>query len=83
MERRFHFPAFAISEQRVELLFKRRSLRRLTIMAGVAKRAQHVVLIHFPIAVFVTAVAFDYLAQWTRNETLAAAAWNSPGRLHT
>ena len=40
-----------------------------------AKHAQHVVLIHFPIAVFVTAVAFDYLAQWTKNRTLAAAAY--------
>jgi uncharacterized membrane protein len=39
-----------------------------------AKHAQHVVLIHFPIAVFVTAVAFDYLAQWTKDRTLAAAA---------
>ena len=39
-----------------------------------AKHAQHVVLIHFPIAVFVTAVAFDYLAQWTKDPTLAAAA---------
>ena len=27
-----------------------------------AKHAQHVVLIHFPIALFITAVAFDYLA---------------------
>ena len=39
-----------------------------------AKQAQHVVLIHFPIAVFITAVAFDHLAQWTKNRTLAAAA---------
>ncbi len=39
-----------------------------------AKHAQHVVLIHFPIALFITAVAFDYLAQWTKNRTLAAAA---------
>ena len=39
-----------------------------------AKHAQHVVLIHFPIAVFITAVAFDYVAQWTKNQTLAAAA---------
>ena len=39
-----------------------------------AKHAKHVVLIHFPIAVFITAVAFDYLAQWTKNRTLAAAA---------
>jgi uncharacterized membrane protein len=40
-----------------------------------AKHAQHVVLIHFPIALFVAAVAFDYLAQWTQNRTLAAAAY--------
>jgi uncharacterized membrane protein len=39
-----------------------------------AKHAQHVVLIHFPIAVFITAVAFDYLAQWTKNRTVAATA---------
>jgi uncharacterized membrane protein len=39
-----------------------------------AKHAQHVVLIHFPIALFITAVAFDYLAHWTKNRTLAAAA---------
>ena len=32
-------------------------------------------LIHFPIALFITAVAFDYLAQWTKNRTLAAAAY--------
>ena len=40
-----------------------------------AKHAQHVVLIHFPLALFVAAVAFDYLAQWTRNQALAAAAY--------
>jgi uncharacterized membrane protein len=40
-----------------------------------AKHAQHVVLIHFPIALFIAAVAFDYLAQWTKNRTLAAAAY--------
>jgi uncharacterized membrane protein len=40
-----------------------------------AKHAQHVVLIHFPIALFITAVAFDYLAQWTKTRTLAAAAY--------
>ena len=45
-----------------------------------AKHAQHVVLIHFPIAVFITAVAFDYLAQWTKNRTLAATARSSTGR---
>jgi uncharacterized membrane protein len=39
-----------------------------------AKHAQHVVLIHFPIALFTTSVGFDYVAQWTKNRTLAAAA---------
>src|SRR5271165_7445854 len=40
-----------------------------------AKHAQHVVLIHFPVALFLTAVAFDYVAQWTSNRTLASAAY--------
>jgi uncharacterized membrane protein len=40
-----------------------------------AKHAQHVVLIHFPIALFITSVGFDYLAHWTKNQTLAAAAY--------
>lgn len=40
-----------------------------------AKHAQHVVLVHFPIALFIAAVAFDYLAQWTKSRTLAGAAY--------
>jgi len=40
-----------------------------------ARHAQHVVLIHFPIALFVAAVAFDYMAQWKKSPTLAAAAY--------
>jgi uncharacterized membrane protein len=40
-----------------------------------ARHAQHVVLIHFPIALFIAAVAFDCLAQRTKNRTLAAAAY--------
>src|ERR1700720_623765 len=40
-----------------------------------AKHAQHVVLIHFPIALFMVAVAFDFLAQWAKSRTLAAAAY--------
>src|SRR5713101_3117218 len=40
-----------------------------------ARHAQHVVLIHFPIALFPAAVAFDYLAQWMKNRALAAAAY--------
>jgi hypothetical protein len=37
--------------------------------ALLAKHAQHVVLIHFPIALFITAVAFDFLAQWRKSQT--------------
>jgi uncharacterized membrane protein len=40
-----------------------------------AKHAQHVVLIHFPIALFISAVVFDFCAQWTKNLTLAAVAY--------
>src|ERR1700691_4694193 len=43
--------------------------------ALLAKHATHLVLIHFPIALFIAAVAFDYLAQWMKNRTLAAAAY--------
>jgi uncharacterized membrane protein len=40
-----------------------------------AKHAQHVVLIHFPIALFITAVAFDLIAYWTKRRTFADAAY--------
>jgi len=40
-----------------------------------AKHAQHVVLIHFPIALFTVAVAFDFVAQWAKSRSLAAAAY--------
>ena len=40
-----------------------------------AKHAQHVVLIHFPIALFIAAVAFDFLAQWTKRRGLADTAY--------
>jgi len=40
-----------------------------------AKHAQHVVLIHFPIALFITAVVFDLVAQWTKRRSLAHAAY--------
>ena len=40
-----------------------------------AKHAQHVVLIHFPIALFMVGVAFDFIAQWTKSGTLAMAAY--------
>src|ERR1700688_89468 len=40
-----------------------------------AKHAQHVVLIHFPIALLITAVVFDVIAQWTKRRSLAHAAY--------
>ena len=39
-----------------------------------AKHAQHVVLIHFPIALFITGVACDAAAQWTRRQQLLVVA---------
>ncbi len=43
--------------------------------AILAKHAQHVVLIHFPIALFLAAVAFDFVALWTKRRGLADAAY--------
>jgi uncharacterized membrane protein len=40
-----------------------------------AKHAQHVVLIHFPIALFIAAVMFDLIAQWTKRRGLADTAY--------
>ena len=40
-----------------------------------AKHAQHVALIHFPIALFIIGVLFDFLAQWKKQRVLAAAAY--------
>ena len=40
-----------------------------------AKHAQHVVLIHFPIALFIAAVGFDCIAQWSKRSGLADAAY--------
>src|SRR6267142_4350186 len=40
-----------------------------------AKPAQHVVLIHFPIALLITGAAFDFLSQWTKRRGLADAAY--------
>ena len=46
--------------------------------ALLAKHAQHVVLVHFPIALFLTGVALDLAARWTKSATkrasMAAAA---------
>jgi uncharacterized membrane protein len=43
--------------------------------AVLAKHAQHVVLIHFPIALFITAVVFDFIAQLKKRPGLANAAY--------
>jgi len=40
-----------------------------------AKHAQHVVLIHFPIMLFISAVAFDFIANWTKRRALADTAY--------
>ena len=40
-----------------------------------ARHAQHVVLIHFPIALFLTGVAFDLLSRGKRSSQLAGAAY--------
>ena len=40
-----------------------------------AKHAQHVVLIHFPIALFITAVAFDLVGHSTKRAGLRHAAY--------
>jgi len=40
-----------------------------------AKHAQHVVLIHFPIALFIVGAGFDILAQWKKRRDLSDAAY--------
>lgn len=40
-----------------------------------AKHAQHVVLVHFPIALLMTAVAFNVLARFTKRPELADASY--------
>jgi uncharacterized membrane protein len=40
-----------------------------------AKHAQHVVLIHFPIALFITGVGLDLLSRGKRDSQLASAAY--------
>lgn len=43
--------------------------------ALLAKHAQHIVLIHFPIALFLMGVVFDVLGRWRKGPGLAAAAY--------
>lgn len=43
--------------------------------ALLAKHAQHVVIIHFPIALFVIGVVFDWIGQFRSNRELLKAAY--------
>ena len=43
--------------------------------ALLAKHAQHPVIIHFPIALFIISVGFDLLAIWRRNPALLRVAY--------
>jgi uncharacterized membrane protein len=40
-----------------------------------AKHAQHVVLIHFPIALFISGAIFDIIAHWTKRRGLTDTAY--------
>ena len=40
-----------------------------------ARHAQHVALIHFPIALFIAGVMFDLIAAWRRNNDFARVAY--------
>jgi uncharacterized membrane protein len=40
-----------------------------------AKHAQHVVLVHFPIALFLSGVALDWIGRWTKREGLGEAGY--------
>lgn len=40
-----------------------------------AKHAQHVVLVHFPIALFITGVALSWAGRWSRRAALTDAAY--------
>ena len=43
--------------------------------ALLAKHAQHVVLVHFPIALFLTGVAFEWAGRWTGIKGLVEGAY--------
>ncbi len=43
--------------------------------ALLARHAQHVVLVHFPIALFLVGVGFDFFGLWKKTRVLADAAY--------
>ena len=51
------------------------AIRIAATEGGTANHAQHVLLIHFPIALFITGVAFDFVAQRTKRRGLMDAAY--------
>ena len=55
------------------ILFKVNPFDWRTVMF--AKHAQHVVLVHFPIALLMTAVAFDVIARFTKRPELADVSY--------
>jgi uncharacterized membrane protein len=40
-----------------------------------AKHAQHIVLVHFPIALFISGATFDLASKWTKRRSLEDAAY--------
>lgn len=72
-----------ISQESDRELQEKQILRRAETMVNpfdlktalLAKHAQHVVLIHFPIGLFLAAVAFDLIALWSKRRGLADAAY--------
>jgi len=40
-----------------------------------ARHAQHVVLVHFPIALCLVSIAFDFIAHWTKKRLLEEVAY--------
>ena len=72
-----------ISQESDRELQEKQILRRAEAMVNpfdlktalLAKHAQHVVLIHFPIGLFLAAVAFDLIALWSKRSGLADAAY--------
>jgi uncharacterized membrane protein len=72
-----------ISQESDRELQEKQILRRAEAMvnpfdlktAVLAKHAQHVVLIHFPIGLFLAAVAFDLIALWSKRRGLADATY--------
>ncbi len=57
----------------IAVLFRQNPFDWRTVL--LAKHAQHVVLVHFPIALCMAAVLFDIIARWTRQRSFADAAY--------